>query len=157
MLEVVALIAGARAAIDVVKQAVEVGQDIQSLAPQIMSFFDLKEKAVQENNKLATKKTFSGSATGQAMQNIMALKELEEAEKYVKEMLIYSGQGDTWERIVAERTRLVKEQKAQELAAKRARERKLQLVKDILTWGSVGILSLLISVSAVYFILFFIK
>ncbi len=157
MLEVVALIAGARAAIDVVKQAVEVGQDIQSLAPQIMSFFDLKEKAVQENNKLATKKTFSGSATGQAMQNIMALKELEEAEKYVKEMLIYSGQGDTWERIVAERTRLVKEQKAQELAAKRARERKLQLVKDILTWGSVGILALLISVSAVYFILFFIK
>lgn len=157
MLEVVALIAGARAAIDVVKQAVEVGQDIQNLAPQIMSFFDLKEKAVQENNKLATKKTFSGSATGQAMQNIMALKELEEAEKYVKEMLIYSGQGDTWERIVAERTRLVKEQKAQELAAKRARERKLQLVKDILTWGSVGILALLISVSAVYFILFFIK
>ncbi len=157
MLEVVALIAGARAAIDVVKQAVEVGQDIQSLAPQIMSFFDLKEKAVQENNKLATKKTFSGSATGQAMKNIMALKELEEAEKYVKEMLIYSGQGDTWERIVAERTRLVKEQKAQELAAKRARERKLQLVKDILTWGSVGILALLISVSAVYFILFFIK
>jgi hypothetical protein len=157
MLEVVALIAGARAAIDVVKQAVEVGQDIQSLAPQIMSFFDLKEKAVQENNKLATKKTFSGSATGQAMQNIMALKELEEAEKYVKEMLIYSGQGDTWERIVAERTRLVKEQKAQELAAKRARERKLQLIKDILTWGSVGILALLISVTAIYFILFFIK
>lgn len=157
MVEIVALIAGARAAIDVVKQAVEVGQDIQSLAPQIMSFFDLKEKAVQENNKLATKKTFSGSATGQAMQNIMALKELEEAEKYVKEMLIYSGQGDTWERIVAERTRLVKEQKAAELAAKRARARKLALIKDVLTWASVAILAVLISVSAVYFLLFFIK
>lgn len=157
MLEVVALIAGARAAIDVVKQAVEVGQDIQSLAPQIMSFFDLKEKAVQENNKLATKKSFSGSATGQAMQNIMALKELEEAEKYVKEMLIYSGQGDTWERIVAERTRLIKEQKAAELAAKRARERKLSLIKDILTWGSVSILVCLLTVTIVYFILYFIK
>lgn len=157
MLEVVALIAGARAAIDVVKQAVEVGQDIQSLAPQIMSFFDLKEKAVQENNKLATKKTFSGSATGQAMQNIMALKELEEAEKYVKEMLIYSGQGDVWERIVAERTRLIKEQKAAELAAKRARERKLSLIKDILTWGSVSILVCLLTVTIVYFILYFIK
>lgn len=157
MLEVVALIAGARAAIDVVKQAVEVGQDIQSLAPQIMSFFDLKEKAVQENNKLATKKSFSGSATGQAMQNIMALKELEEAEKYVKEMLIYSGQGDVWERIVAERTRLIKEQKAAELAAKRARERKLSLIKDILTWGSVSILVCLLTVTIVYFILYFIK
>ena len=157
MVEIVALIAGARAAIDVVKQAVEVGQDIQSLAPQIMSFFDLKEKAVQENNKLATKKTFSGSATGQAMQNIMALKELEEAEKYVKEMLIYSGQGDVWERIVAERTRLIKEQKAAELAAKRARERKLSLIKDILTWGSVSILVCLLTVTIVYFILYFIK
>lgn len=157
MLEVVALIAGARAAIDVVKQAIEVGQDIQSLAPQIMSFFDLKEKAVQENNKLATKKTFSGSATGQAMQNIMALKELEDAEKYVKEMLIYTGQGDVWERIVAERTRIVKEQKAAELAAKRAKARKLQLIKDVLTWGSLSILALLVSATAIYFIVYFIK
>ncbi len=73
MVEIVALIAGARAAIDVVKQAVEVGQDIQGLAPQIMSFFDFKEKAIQENNKLANKKTFSVKDTGQAMQSIKAL------------------------------------------------------------------------------------
>jgi hypothetical protein len=157
MVEIVALIAGARAAIDVVKQAVEVGQDIQGLAPQIMSFFDFKEKAIQENNKLATKKTFSGSATGQAMQNIMALKELEDAEKYVKEMLIYTGQGDIWERIVAERTRLVKEQKAKELSQRRERARKLSLIKDVLTWGCVSILAVLLSVSIVYFLIFFLK
>lgn len=157
MVEIVALIAGARAAIDVVKQAVEVGQDIQGLAPQIMSFFDFKEKAIQENNKLATKKTFSGSATGQAMQNIMALEELEDAEKYVKEMLIYTGQGDIWERIVAERTRLVKEQKAKELSQRRERARKLSLIKDVLTWGCVSILAVLLSVSIVYFLIFFLK
>jgi hypothetical protein len=133
-----------------IKQAVALGKDVNSLYKQFSSFFvncdtvhsasvALKEKA---DNSLLT----DGQIRAQALQIAMHSKALREAEKELKDMLIWSGNKDVWDEMMAERVRMYKERAALE---KRLKETKAKAHADMIDRVIMGISTLAISVPAV--------
>jgi hypothetical protein len=81
---------------------------------------------------------------GQALDTVMQAKALRDAERELKEKLIWSGQGDVWEAIQAEYNMVVanrkREERETEAKAKLKRENLAQTV-NILLIGFVSILA----------------
>ena len=81
------------------------------------------------------------SDMGQALDTVMQAKALRDAEKKLKEQLIYSGQGDVWESIQAEYNLIQanrrREEREAEEAAKHKREKMAELV-EVLFYGFCG-------------------
>ena len=136
----IAAISAAQKIIGVVKEALNTGKEFQSLGPLLSSYFDAKDAAVKLNTQESAKKGFGGSKTGQAMQNVLALKQMEDAEREIKEHLVYTMQGDLWDRIIAERTRLHREEQAAIAAEKRRRslanKRRAEVFEALLVGGA---------------------
>ena len=61
--------------------------------------------AAQNSKKILT----DGQIRAMSVQIAMQSKALRDAEKELKELLIYSGNGDVWEQMMAERVRMYKE------------------------------------------------
>jgi hypothetical protein len=78
---------------------------------------------------------------GQALDTVMQAKALRDAEKKLKEQLIYSGQGDVWEAIQAEYNIIIanrkREEREAEVAAKNRREKMAEMVETIF-YGLAG-------------------
>jgi len=81
---------------------------------------------------------------GRALDTVMQAKALRDAEKELKEQLIWSGQGDVWEAIQAEYNMIVanrkREEREAEAKAKRRREEMAETV-NILLIGFVSFLA----------------
>ena len=133
-----------------IKQAVALGKDVNSLYKQFSSFFtncdtvhsasvSLKEKA--EKSMLT-----DGEIKAQSLQIAMHSKALREAEKELKDLLIWSGNKDVWDEMMAERVRMYKERAAIE---KRLKETKAKAHADMVDRVIMGISTLAISVPAV--------
>jgi hypothetical protein len=110
--------ATAQKTVGYIKQAVALGKDVNSLYKQFSSFFincdtvhsastDLKEKI---DNSMLT----DGQIRAHALQIAMHSKALREAEKDLKDLLIWSGNKDVWDEMMAERVRMYKERAAAE-------------------------------------------
>lgn len=149
----IAAISAAQKIIGVVKEALNAGKEFQSLGPLLSSYFDAKDAAVKLNTQESTKKGFKGSKTGQAMQNILALKQMEDAEQEIKEHLVYTMQGDLWERIIAERTRLHREEQAAIAAEKKRRalaaKRRAEIMEAVMI-GGAALLSVGLTLYGIY-------
>lgn len=145
-----AAIGAAQKIIGVVKQALNAGKEFQSLGPLLGSYFDAKDAAVKLNVKESGKKGFGGSKTGQAMTNILALKEMEDAEREIKEHLVYSGQGDLWDRIVEERIRLHREEQAAIAAHKKAVVKRKKKRDEMVEAIAVGAAAVILTCFIVY-------
>jgi len=133
-----------------IKQAVALGKDVNSLYKQFSSFFtncdtvhsasvSLKEKA--EKSMLT-----DGEIKAQSLQIAMHSKALREAEKELKDLLIWSGNKDVWDEMMSERVRMYKERAAIE---KRLKETKAKAHADMIDRVLVGISTLAVSVPAV--------
>ena len=121
MLDPITAFAAAQAAIKGVQAAIKMGKDIGAISGDLMKFFEAKDVVA----KAATKP--GKSDTAQAVEIVMKAKQLQDAENELKQMLIWSGNADTWEAILRERNKIVHDRKAQEIAndktkAKRRKE-----------------------------------
>jgi len=63
------------------------------------------------------------SAMSEAMESVIAARKIRDMERELQQYLVWSGQGDVWDEIIAEHTSIVQKRKAAELAAKREAER----------------------------------
>jgi hypothetical protein len=81
------------------------------------------------------------SDMGQALDTVMQAKALRDAEKKLKEQLIYSGQGDVWEAIQAEYNLIQanrrREEREEAEAAKHRREQLAEMV-EVVFYGLAG-------------------
>ena len=134
----------AKSTINGVQQAIKLGKDIQACSGDLIKFFehrDIVAKAAVQDKKKGGKGP--KSEMGQALDTVMQAKALRDAEKKLKEQLIYSGQGDVWEAIQAEYNLIVanrkREEREAEAAAKLKRERLAEFV-NIMVYGFVGLL-----------------
>jgi hypothetical protein len=59
----------------------------------------------------------------EAMESVIAARKIRDMERELQQYLVWSGQGDVWDEIIAEHTSIVQKRKAAELAAKREAER----------------------------------
>lgn len=131
----------AKSTIAGVQEAIQMGKDLQECSGDILKFFEHRDTvaraAVQEKKKPGSEFTDAASAVFKA-------KALRDAEKKLKEQLIYSGNGDVWEEIQAQYNLAIaarkREEREAEAKAKRRREEMAETV-NILLIGFVSILA----------------
>jgi hypothetical protein len=111
MVDPVTAFMAAQAAIKGIKAAIAMGKDIQGVAGDMVKFFDLKDVVVKAS-------TNRKSDTAEAMAIVMKAHQLQQQEEEMKNMLVMSGNGDLWIKMMDERLKIQKERKASELLRK---------------------------------------
>ena len=94
-----------------IKKAIQLGKDVNSLYGQFARFFENSDTVHEASIKAKTSKNIltDGQIRALSIQIAMQSKALRDAEKDLKEMLIYSGNKDVWDEMMRERVRLYKE------------------------------------------------
>ncbi len=140
----------AQQSVSYIKKAIALGKDVNSLYGQFAKFFENSDKihganvAVQTSKKILT----DGQIRAMSIEIAMQSKALRDAEKQLKELLIYSGNGDVWEQMMAERVRMYKERAKLEADIKNAR---IQAHSDMIDRVLIGISFMAITVPTVMF------
>ena len=101
----------AQQSVGYIKKAIALGKDVNSLYGQFAKFFENSDTIHSANVKAQTSKNIltDGQIRALSVQIAMQSKALRDAEKELKEMLIWSGNKDVWDEMMAERVRLYKE------------------------------------------------
>lgn len=113
----------AQQSVNYIKKAIALGKDVNSLYGQFAKFFENSDKIhsasaeVQNSKKILT----DGQIRALSIQIAMQSKALRDAEKDLKELLIYSGNKDVWDEMMRERVRMYKERAKLEADLKNAK------------------------------------
>lgn len=101
----------AQQSVNYIKKAIALGKDVNSLYGQFSKFFENSDKVHEANTKAqgATAMMTDGQIRSLALQLAMHSKALRDAEKELKELLVWSGNKDVWDQMISERVRLYKE------------------------------------------------
>ena len=130
----------AKSTIAGVKEAIKLGKDLQECSGDLIKFFEHRDTvakaAVHEKKK-------SQSDMGQAVNAVMQAKALRDAEKQLKEQLIYSGQGDVWEAIQAQYNLIVANRKREERDAEAKAKLKRENLAQTMNILLIGLASIL--------------
>jgi len=101
----------AQQSVGYIKKAIALGKDVNSLYGQFAKFFENSDTIHSANITAQNSKNIltDGQIRALSVQIAMQSKALRDAEKELKEMLIWSGNKDVWDEMMAERVRLYKE------------------------------------------------
>jgi hypothetical protein len=124
----------AQGAIKGVQAAIKMGKDINAISGDLMKFFEAKDVVAKEAVKKKPK-GFGKSDTAMAFETVMQLKQLQDAEEELKQMLIWSGNDDVWNALMLERNRMVTERKKAEAEAAQAKAIRAEEISDIINIG----------------------
>ena len=144
MIEVTVAIAAASKAITVIKKGLALGRDTQELSSQFAQFFDAKDKidkakADSEHTPLGKKVFDSKSVEAHALEVALAEHKARELEKQLRELFVYSGQGDVYKSMM--RARQKERQRRFQAARRQAEQKKFML--DMVLIGSVVVVGIL--------------
>jgi hypothetical protein len=141
-------LAAVSAAVNLVKKAVKTVDDVRSLGPVLGKYFDAKADAVKVLEEV-NKGGFKGSNMGKAVELELAIHSAREFEQEVKG-LFFPNNMDVWEKIVARRHQMDKDDKA---AKRRAADAAIQARKkrreNLELWTAI-ILSVIVVVAIVW-------
>jgi hypothetical protein len=140
----------AQQSVGYIKKAIALGKDVNSLYGQFAKFFENSDTIHSANIKAQTSKNIltDGQIRALSVQIAMQSKALRDAEKELKEMLIWSGNKDVWDEMMAERVRMYKERAKLQADIKNAR---IQAQTDMIDRLFIGISFMAISVPVVLF------
>ena len=140
----------AQQSVGYIKKAIALGKDVNSLYGQFAKFFENSDTIHSANITAQTSKNglTDGQIRAMSIQIAMQSKALRDAEKDLREMLIYSGNKDVWDQMMAERVRMYKERAKLEADIKNA---KLKAQADMIDRVLIGISFMAISVPVVLF------
>ena len=101
----------AQQSVGYIKKAIALGKDVNGLYGQFAKFFENSDTIHTANVRVQNSKNplTDGQIRALSIQIAMQSKALRDAEKQLKELLIYSGNKDVWDEMMAERVRLYKE------------------------------------------------
>jgi len=131
----------AKSTIAGVQEAIQMGKDLQECSGDLIKFFEMRDTVATAAVKDKGKKPRSDM--GQALDTVMQAKALRDAEKKLKEQLIYSGQGDVWEAIQAEYNLIVANRKREEREAEEAKKHKREQLAGLVEMLFIGFASFL--------------
>ena len=132
MIEISLAIVAATQAVSTIKKGWRVGRDAQHLASQFANFFDAKDKidgakAESEHAPLGSKVFAKQSVESYALEVALAEHKTKEMEKQLRELFVYSGQGDVYKSMM--RTR--QKERTRRLQAARALAERKKFLADI--------------------------
>lgn len=131
-------LAAANAAFQVIKAALNNGKELSALGGRVFDYFDNKAK-IQEK---ATKKAASGGERSD-MQEFMALEQLRLQEEELRERMIYAGRPglwDDWMRFQAQAARRRRESLEAAKRAAVARKNKIEALIEALVIGVASVI-----------------
>ena len=140
----------AQQSVGYIKKAIALGKDVNSLYGQFAKFFENSDKihsanvAVQNSKNVLT----DGQIRAMSIQIAMQSKALRDAEKSLKDLLVWSGNSDVWDQMMAERVRMYKERAKLEADIKNAR---IQAQTDMIDRLLIGISFMAIAIPVVLF------
>lgn len=151
MIEVSLAIAAASQAVSTIKKGLRAGRDAQDLATQFASFFDAKDKidgakAQSEHAPLGSKVFAKQSVESYALEVALAEHKTKEMEKQLRELFVYSGQGDVYKSMM--RTR--QKERTRRLQAARALAERKKLIFDIVLIACIVTVGLSIIGAMIY-------
>lgn len=123
--------AAAQAAVKGIKAVIALGKDVQSASGDILKFFEAKDAITVASND-PKKAGIAKSDTSAAMELVLKAHALKEAEKELREFLVYSGQGQLWDQMLLERNRIVAERKSEALRLQKIKDKKAADLKAAL-------------------------
>ena len=142
-----AAVAGVKAAVNLYKDAKAVGKDVGSIASEIThglgKFFEAQEAVCKAGQNIEGKIIKTKSVDMQAFENVMRVRQLQEYERELKELLIYhTPMAGVWEDFQLERRR-IREKKAEEERIERERIARIAKAKkmfwdDVRFYGIIG-------------------
>ena len=140
----------AQQSVGYIKKAIALGKDVNSLYGQFAKFFENSDKIHAASVEAQTSKKIltDGQIRAMSVQIAMQSKALRDAEKELKEMLIWSGNKDVWDEMMAERVRMYKERAKLEADIKNAR---IQAQTDMIDRLLIGVSFMAIAIPTVMF------
>lgn len=140
----------AQQSVGYIKKAIALGKDVNSLYGQFAKFFENSDTIHSANIKAQTSKNIltDGQIRALSVQIAMQSKALRDAEKELKEMLIWSGNKDVWDEMMAERVRMYKERAKLQADIKNAR---IQAQSDMIDRLLIGTSFMAIAIPIVLF------
>ena len=133
MIDPMTAFAAVQSAVALIKKAKSTVDDVRSLGPLVGKFFEAKHETTKA---IAQAKKSGGSTMAQAVQIEMELMQQEAFEAELKNLFIYSGNADVWQKIetrVAEAHRAEIEEARAEKAREARRKKEAKEIADILT------------------------
>jgi DNA polymerase III gamma/tau subunit len=127
MIEIAVALATAQAAVAGIKQAIKIGKDAKDCLGDFMKLFDAQDavqRASTDERSRVKGSAEQRSAMSEALESVIAAKQIREMTEELRQHLIWSGQEDLWDEIQRERNAIIARRKAEELAAQREAERK---------------------------------
>ena len=140
----------AQQSVGYIKKAIALGKDVNSLYGQFARFFENSDTIhsasieAQNSKKILT----DGQIRAMSVQIAMQSKALRDAEKELKELLIWSGNKDVWDEMMAERVRMYKERAKLQADIKNAR---IKAQSDMIDRVLIGVSFMAISIPVVMF------
>ena len=131
-------LAAANAAYDVVKQTIQNGQEIYEAAEAMAKYFGLKQEIQRKAHEHGYKSD---------LEAFMAAEQLKAQEEELKQMMVWQGRGGMWEDWLNYQSQMKRSREEEELQAKRARAKRKKMLIDgiivgfaVLTaFGAVGV------------------
>ena len=114
MIDPVSAFAMASAAYNAVKKGIEMGQELESMAGQLGQWFsacaDVRQAEEEAKNPPLFKKLLArGSVEEEALQNTIRRKKIQEQEKELWQVIIYTYGMETYEEMIQERRKIAAE------------------------------------------------
>jgi hypothetical protein len=140
----------AQQSVGYIKKAIALGKDVNSLYGQFAKFFENSDTIHAANITAQNSKNIltDGQIRALSVQIAMQSKALRDAEKELKEMLIWSGNKDVWDEMMAERVRMYKERAKLQADIKNAR---IQAQADMIDRLLIGTSFMAIAIPVVLF------
>jgi hypothetical protein len=143
----------AQGAVKGIKAAVQLGKDVSGLYKEFSQFYHAAEQVHVASTRMriaAVNKT-DAQISSESLQIAMASKALRDNERELKDILVWSGNADVWNEMMAERTRMAKERRAAEQAVidqqQRDRENMYNTIMNTLL--AIGAVSVIVPVIAI--------
>lgn len=123
-------LAAANAAFDVIKQTLANGREIYEAGEAMAQYFGLKTEIQKKAHQHGYKSDLSA---------FMAAEQLAAQEEELKEMMIYQGRGGMWDDWLAFQAEMKRSREEEERQRKLATAKRRKMILNVLMYGSIGI------------------
>lgn len=138
----IAELAAANAAFDVIKQTLANGKEIYDAGEALAKYFGLKAEIAKKAHQHGYKSDIAA---------FMASEQLNAKEAELKEMMIYQGRGGMWDDWVAFQAEMKRSRDEEARQLKLAKAKRRQTIIQIVYYGAIVVLSAGIIATGIFF------
>lgn len=139
----IAELAAANAAFNVIKAALANGKELSAIGGRVFDYFDNKAK-------LQEKATQKGGAERSDMEEFMALEQLKAQEEHLRESMVYAGRAGMWDDWVKFQAQAARRRRENKEAAARAVILRKAKMERMIEYFAIGLATIILAALMIY-------